>query len=82
MFDPLRDCPHGHQKGKCDSCDLIVAEKRVAELEAKVEALEHRIHEASEVYAGMDGFTPETPQEAYRQRILQKMYDALQGEKC
>ena len=32
MIDPLRDCPHGHQLGKCDSCELIVAEKRIAEL--------------------------------------------------
>ncbi len=30
---PPRDCPHGHKLGKCDSCDLIVAEKRIADLE-------------------------------------------------
>lgn len=29
----LRDCPHGHQLGKCDTCDLIEAEIRIVELE-------------------------------------------------
>jgi hypothetical protein len=29
-----RDCPHGHKLGKCDTCELIVAEARIAELEA------------------------------------------------
>ena len=27
-----RDCPHGSKLGKCDTCDLIVAEQRIAEL--------------------------------------------------
>lgn len=34
MSDPLRDCPHGHMKGKCDSCELIVAEVRFTQLES------------------------------------------------
>jgi histone acetyltransferase (RNA polymerase elongator complex component) len=46
-------------------------------LTARVEELEERIHEASEIYIGMDGFTPETAPEGYQQRILQQMYDAL-----
>lgn len=25
-----RDCPHGHQKGKCDTCSLIDLEQRVS----------------------------------------------------
>lgn len=28
-----RDCAHGRQVGKCDTCDLIDAEKRINELE-------------------------------------------------
>lgn len=34
-----RDCPHGHKKGKCDSCDLIDAEARIALLEKVCEAV-------------------------------------------
>jgi len=33
-----RDCPHGHKQGKCDTCELIAAEKRIAELEKVAEA--------------------------------------------
>lgn len=29
-----RDCAHGRQVGKCDTCDLIEAEQRIMELEA------------------------------------------------
>jgi len=31
-----RDCPHGHKLGKCDTCELIEAEQRIAVLEAEV----------------------------------------------
>ena len=34
-----RDCAHGRQVGKCDTCDLIDAEQRISELEAQVEQL-------------------------------------------
>jgi len=48
---------------------------RIAELEAM-------IHEAKEVYAGMEGFKPETAPEGYCLRIIEQMYAALadQGE--
>ena len=29
-----RDCPHGHQLGKCDTCDLIVAYAAMASKDA------------------------------------------------
>ena len=32
-----RDCAHGRQVGKCDTCDLIDAEQRILELEAQNE---------------------------------------------
>lgn len=57
-FDPIRDCPHGRQKGKCDSCDLEQAEKiieqqqqRIVELERKLQ-LEEELHHVAE-----SGFT-------------------------
>lgn len=34
-----RDCPHGRQVGKCDTCDLIEAEKDVEALKAQVAML-------------------------------------------
>ena len=34
-----RDCVHGRQVGKCDTCNLIDAEQRILELEAQVEQL-------------------------------------------
>lgn len=34
-----RDCPHGRQVGKCDTCDLIEAEKEIEALKAQVEQL-------------------------------------------
>lgn len=53
-FDPIRDCPHGRQKGKCDSCDLEQAEKiieqqqkRITELERKLQ-LEEELHHTTE----------------------------------
>jgi len=35
-----RDCPHGHQLGKCDTCDLIVAERHIAVLAQRIAELE------------------------------------------
>lgn len=55
------------------------AAEKVNTLEAENAALRARIHEASEIYTGMDGFVPETAPEAYQQKILQQMFNALQG---
>ncbi len=34
-----RDCPHGHKLGKCDTCELIEAEQRIAELKTENDRL-------------------------------------------
>jgi len=52
----------------------------IAELREENTKLKERIHEACEVYTGMDGFIPETAPEAYQRRILRQMYEALKGE--
>ncbi len=49
-------------------------DKRIAELES-------RIHEAKEVYTGMEGVTPETDLEKYLMRVLDQMYEELR-ETC
>ena len=63
---------------------LIDSEKtlsrRIAELEQQLAELQKRIHEAQEVYAGMDGFIPETAPEAYCLRIIDEMNKALLEE--
>ena len=43
----------------------------------RIEELESRIHEACEVYAGMEGFIPETAPEGYCLRIINEMYKEL-----
>jgi hypothetical protein len=35
-----RDCEHGRQRGKCDICDLIEAEKQIEQLQARCAELE------------------------------------------
>lgn len=36
-----RDCPHGHQLGKCDSCDLIDAEAEIKRLRGALLRIDH-----------------------------------------
>ena len=40
-----RECPHGHQLGKCDTCDLIVAEAEIACLFAQLAAANEELAE-------------------------------------
>ena len=44
--------------------------------EAENAALREKLHDVCEIYAGMDGFVPQTAPEDYQRRILKKMYDA------
>lgn len=44
-FDPIRDCPHGRQKGKCDSCDLEQAEKIIEQQQQRINELEEQLKE-------------------------------------
>ena len=36
MSEHPRDCPHGRQWGKCDTCDLLQAHEDIAALEAEL----------------------------------------------
>ena len=40
-----RDCEHGRQVGKCDTCDLIEAEKLINELEQENVALKVQVEQ-------------------------------------
>lgn len=47
-----------------------------------LENLEARLHEVQEIYAGMEGFIPETAPEGYTLRIIEQMYRATLPEHC
>ena len=51
-IEERRDCPHGHQWGKCDVCDRMECERELAAMTARAEAAERECeinHEALEV---------------------------------
>ena len=62
------------QTTECNGFDCCPLAPELAELR-------ERIHEACEVYAGMEGFIPETAPEAYCLRVIEQMYQALVQEK-
>lgn len=47
--DPVRDCPHGHQLGKCDTCQLIVLETVISDLLAALESAPEPIGDPSDI---------------------------------
>jgi len=62
---------------KCE-WDADLLEQAIAAWNARQSnQLKEAIHEAKEIYTGMQGFKPETAPEAYQQRILKQMYEAL-----
>lgn len=44
-----RDCEHGRRVGNCDSCDLVQAEKRIADLEKECKRLEENLNSKTEI---------------------------------
>ena len=57
--------------------DVITAdEKIIEELEARLKQAEARLKEVYEIYAGMEGFIPETAPEGYCLSIIKKMATA------
>jgi seryl-tRNA(Sec) selenium transferase len=46
-------------------------------LKARIAALEAALREAYEVYAGSDGFIPETAAEGYQQQLIKQMVDII-----
>ena len=65
----MSECNHGNMTAHGNPCPWC----RNSELEA-------RIHEAIEIYAGMEGFVPETAAEAYCLRIIEQIMDALKEQ--
>lgn len=51
--------------------------KKIEELRARIAELEAALREAYEVYAGSEGFIPETAAEGYQQQIIKQMVDIV-----
>jgi len=68
-------CPHIVGASTCEIC----MEEEIVRLEAENARLRDAAREAYEVYAGSDGFIPETAPEAYQQRLLAQIA-AILGE--
>lgn len=61
-------------------CGLVAQrESEKAALQQEIEKLKARLHEVREIYAGMDGFEPETAPEGYCLRIIEQMHKASLG---
>ena len=69
MIDNM--CKHGRIEGNCIRCK----DATIARLEKREGKLARALAEIREVYAGMEGFVPETCPEGYQQRLLKRMYD-------
>lgn len=61
-----RDCAHGRQVGKFDTCDLIDAEQRILELEAQVEQLRKPLSALVKVCHDRGGSLEEDGEFAYK----------------
>ena len=55
-----------------------ISQKEIVKHLNRIAELQKRIHEAQEIYAGMEGFMPETAHESYCLRIIEQMNKALQ----
>ena len=56
---------------------LALLARRGADAAARIEQLEAALRAAYEVYAGSDGFVPETCAEGYQRQIIAQMVDCI-----
>ena len=61
-------CEHGQLRRQCPHCENIESDKRIS-------ALESALSEIREVWAGSDGFIPETCPEGYLQKLCKQQYE-------
>jgi hypothetical protein len=77
-YSTCPSCGSGEGQGHYADCpETLKAEN--ARLTARVKELEGALREAFEVYAGSDGFIPETCAEGYQQQIIRQMVDCISG---
>ena len=63
-----RDCPHGRQGGKCDTCDLITVELELQKVTAERDALAAQLTEIRRVWDKCGG-RPDTTTEKEELRV-------------
>jgi len=60
-----------------DDCDIDSEYRHQIDLlRIELNTVKTKLHEVREIYAGMEGFIPETAPEGYCLRIIRQMYDA------
>ena len=64
-------------KGPRDEDMLAMEPENVPEAAARIAQLEAALRAAYEVYAGSEGYIPETCAEGYQRKIIQQMVDCI-----
>ena len=68
-------------EARIDELERMLAVHRLAvdvdAIKARIAELEAVLREAYEVYAGSDGFIPETAAEGYQQQLIKQMIDMI-----
>lgn len=59
--------------------DRVLVLPELQSMIEKVETYHNALSEIREIYAGMDGFIPETAPESYQQRVIKQMYGIAVG---
>ena len=79
------DPRHPYDGINCRDETIRGQDAEITRLKAEVERKDAALRDAYEVYAGSDGFIPETAAEGYQQQIIKQMVDcisaALSGDK-
>ena len=76
----IRQDPYFFRCVKCGDTDPAEQDEVIEALHNKIDEQQARIQAAIEVYAGMEGFIPETAAEGYCLRIIEQMNEALQEQ--
>ena len=58
----------------------LASERQLADVQVENDRLKQRIHDACEVYAGMEGFMPEHAETAYVLHVINEMYKELHDD--
>lgn len=74
-----RDCAHGRQVGKCDTCDLIEAEKEIEALKAQVEQLREAVMGVRDSSCTSGFGYPDTSQLKAQRAAWQKLNESLEA---
>lgn len=75
LVDRIGLQPSGVYLCRCASARKIYIDT-IESQKARIEEMAAALHEVQEIYAGLDGFKPETAPEGYALRVIEQMYQA------